>query len=57
MNYEKAVEHYKDMQRPHLDEFIEHGKKNFVFFGLITGSGWALQAIEFAEQLKKANEK
>jgi len=40
-----------------LDEFIEHGKTKFVFLELVVGNGWALQAIEIAEQLKKASEK
>jgi len=57
MNYEEAVEHYKDTPRTSLDEFIEHGKTKFVFLEIILGSGWALQAIEIAEQLKKASEK
>jgi hypothetical protein len=56
MNYEEAVNCFKDMPRPSLDEFIQHGKENFVFLEMIAGSGWMLQAIEFAEQLKKATE-
>jgi len=57
MNYEEAVEHYKGIQRSSLDEFIKHGKNNFIFLELIAGIGWVLQAIEIAEQLKKVSEK
>ena len=56
MNYEEAVEHYKGIQRSSLDEFIKHGKNNFIFLELIAGIGWVLQAIEIAEQLKKVSE-
>ena len=56
MNYEEAVEHYKDTPRASLDEFIEHGKNGFIFLELVAGNGWILQAIEFAEQLKKTSE-
>ena len=55
MNYEEAINHYKDQPRPSLDEFIKHGKEHFVFLEMLGGSGWILQAIEIAEQLKEVN--
>ena len=56
MTYDEAVDVYKDIPRPSLEEFIEFGKTNFVFLGQIYGTGFVLQAIEIAEMLKEKNE-
>ena len=52
MNYENAVERYKDYPRPFLDEFIEHVKSHWPIFGVVWGDGIMIQAVEIAEQLK-----
>ena len=57
MNYEEAKAFYSNIEKSSLDEFIHYGKENFIFLAVLFGGGWALQAIEFAEQLKKADTK
>jgi hypothetical protein len=57
MNYEEAVEHFKNEERPSIDAFINFAKGGFVLLEMMYGAGWVLQAIEIAEQLKKASEK
>ena len=54
MNYEQAVEYFKDDKRPPLEEFIEYAKKHFIFLQSMYGDAWVLQAIEIAEELRKA---
>jgi hypothetical protein len=57
MNYEQAVEYFKDDKRPSIEEFINYAKKHFIFLQSIYGDAWVLQAIEIAEDLRKAQEK
>jgi hypothetical protein len=49
--YERAKEHYKDVPRPTIQEFIDHAKEGFVEMSLLFGDGFVLQAIEIAEAL------
>jgi hypothetical protein len=49
--YEQAKEHYKDVPRPTVEEFINHAKEGFVGLALLFGEGFVLQAVEIAETL------
>lgn len=57
MTYKEAVEKFKDIEKPSLDEFIKFAKTNFVFLDVTFGAGFILQAIQIAEDLRKAQEK
>jgi hypothetical protein len=57
MNYDQAKVKYEQVEKPVLEDFIKHAKENFVFIQLAYGSGFALQAIEIAEELAKLKEK
>lgn len=56
MTYEEAVQEFKDVPRPSLEEFIKVGKKDFIYFEKLYGAGFILHAIEIAEMLKEKNE-
>ena len=51
ISYEQAKEHFKDVPRPTVEEFIAHAKEGFVEMALIFGKGFVLQAVEIAEAL------
>ena len=57
MNYEQAVEYFKNDERPPIDEFIKYAKDRFVFLQSMYGDAWVLQAIEIAEELKALQNK